>query len=147
MQQTGAGGDRPEHAGTGWSRLEQLGDQFMTDVLSREQRSFNMSRIRSAGTRPEEQVRKYLFARGLRYRKNVRALPGCPDLVFKKYRTVVFVHGCFWHHHNCRYFVWPSSNREFWRSKISGNEARDARNLALLQQQGWRVFIIWECPA
>lgn len=89
----------------------------MTDTHSKEVRSKNMSHIRSTNTKPEEIVRKYLFSRGLRYRKNVRKLPGCPDIVLHKYKTVVFVNGCFWHMHDCGRFVWPSSNKEYWSKK------------------------------
>ena len=105
----------------------------------------NMSHIRSKNTKPEEMVRKYLFSKGLRYRKNVRKLPGCPDIVLKKYKAVIFVNGCFWHKHDCGRFVWPSSNVEYWSKKINRNVERDAQNIALLTEQGWRVLIIWEC--
>lgn len=117
----------------------------MADTHSKELRSMNMSHIRSTNSKPEEIVRKYLFSRGLRYRKNVKKLPGTPDLVFAKYRTVVFVNGCFWHHHDCGRFVWPSSNEDYWRKKINRNVERDADNTALLKSQGWTVLIIWEC--
>ena len=117
----------------------------MADTHSKEVRSMNMSHIRSTNSKPEEMVRKYLFSRGLRYRKNVRKLPGCPDLVFPKYKTVVFVNGCFWHHHDCGRFVWPSSNEEYWRKKINRNVERDAENRKLLKNQGWTVLTIWEC--
>ncbi len=117
----------------------------MADTHSKELRSMNMSHIRSTNSKPEEIVRKYLFSRGLRYRKNVKKLPGTPDLVFAKYRTVVFVNGCFWHHHDCGRFVWPSSNEDYWRIKINRNVERDADNTALLKSQGWTVLIIWEC--
>lgn len=117
----------------------------MADTHSKEVRSMNMSHIRSTNSKPEERVRKYLFSRGLRYRKNVRKLPGCPDLVLKKYKTVIFVNGCFWHHHDCGRFVWPSSNEEYWRKKINLNVERDVQNTALLINQGWRVLTIWEC--
>lgn len=117
----------------------------MADTHSKEIRSMNMSHIRSTNSKPEEIVRKYLFSRGLRYRKNVKKLPGTPDLVFAKYRTVVFVNGCFWHHHDCGRFVWPSSNEDYWRKKINRNVERDADNTMLLKSQGWTVLIIWEC--
>lgn len=117
----------------------------MADNHSKEVRSMNMSHIRSTNSKPEEKVRKYLFSQGLRYRKNVRKLPGCPDLVFAKYKTVVFVNGCFWHKHDCPRFVWPSSNEEYWRHKINGNVERDKKNYALLESQGWQVLVIWEC--
>lgn len=105
----------------------------------------NMSHIRSVNSRPEELVRKYLFSRGFRYRKNVRSLPGCPDIVLTKYRTVVFVNGCFWHKHDCPRFVWPSSNEEYWHSKIQRNVERDKKSIAELQALGWNVIIVWEC--
>lgn len=117
----------------------------MADNHTKEQRSKNMSHIRSTNSKPEERVRKYLFSRGLRYRKNVRSLPGCPDLVFKKYKTAVFVNGCFWHHHDCGRFVWPKSNKEYWHKKIDRNVERDKQNTLLLQEQGWQVLVIWEC--
>ncbi len=117
----------------------------MADTHSKEVRSRNMSHIRSTNSKPEEIVRKYLFSRGLRYRKNVRSLPGTPDIVLKKYRTVVFVNGCFWHHHDCGRFVWPSANTEYWRKKIDRNTERDKENYDRLTAQGWQVLIIWEC--
>ncbi len=117
----------------------------MADTHSKEVRSRNMSHIRSTNSKPEEIVRKYLFSRGLRYRKNVRSLPGTPDIVLKKYRTVVFVNGCFWHHHDCGRFVWPATNTEYWRKKIDRNTERDKENYDLLTAQGWQILIIWEC--
>ena len=117
----------------------------MADTPSQEVRSKNMSHLRSTNSKPEETVRKYLFSKGLRYRKNVRRLPGCPDIVLPKYRTVIFVNGCFWHKHDCGRFVWPSSNEEYWHQKISRNIERDAENQKLLMEQGWRVLVIWEC--
>jgi len=104
-----------------------------------------MSHIRSKNTKPEEIVRKYLFSKGLRYRKNVRKLPGCPDIVLKKYKAVVFVNGCFWHKHDCGRFVWPASNVEYWHGKIERNVARDQESYRQLGNMGWRVFVIWEC--
>jgi len=118
----------------------------MADVHSKEIRSYNMSRIRSGNTKPEELIRKYLFSRGLRYRKNDKRLPGKPDLVFPKYRVVIFVHGCFWHKHTgCRYFVLPETNAEFWDAKLEGNRQRDERDTAQLRASGWRVIVVWEC--
>ena len=111
-----------------------------------EARSKNMSRIPSKDTKPEEIVRKYLFSQGLRYRKNVSTLPGKPDIVLPKYRTVVFVNGCFWHaHEGCKWFVPPKSNRKFWERKFIYNRSRDEQNYLKLQKAGWRVLIIWEC--
>lgn len=118
----------------------------MADIKTKESRSYNMSRISGKNTRPEETVRKYLFSKGFRYRKNDRKLPGSPDLVLPKYKTVIFVNGCFWHgHEGCKYFVWPESNAEFWKNKIETNIARDKRNKAQLESMGWNVFIVWEC--
>lgn len=118
----------------------------MADVHTPEQRSYNMSRIRNKNTKPEELVRKYLFSQGFRYRKNDIRLPGKPDIVLPKYKSVIFVNGCFWHgHEGCRYFVWPENNAEFWKNKISGNIQRDRYNRQLLTDQGWRVIDIWEC--
>lgn len=117
----------------------------MADNHTKEQRSVNMSHIRSTNSKPEEKVRKYLFSRGLRYRKNVKKLPGCPDIVFPKYKTIVFVNGCFWHHHDCGRFVWPSDNKDYWRKKIDRNVQRDNEIKQILEKQGWKVLIIWEC--
>lgn len=118
----------------------------MTDVHSPETRSYNMSRIRGKNTKPEELVRKYLFKQGFRYRKNDARLPGKPDIVLPRYRTVIFINGCFWHaHEDCRYFVWPKNNAEFWKKKISENTKRDSKNQSLLTELGWRVIVVWEC--
>ena len=118
----------------------------MADIKSREARSRNMSAIHGKNTRPEITVRKYLFSQGFRYRTNVADLPGKPDIVLRKYKTVVFVNGCFWHlHEGCRYFVWPRQNAEFWKKKISGNAERDQRNYGMLRDMGWHVAVVWEC--
>ena len=118
----------------------------MTDVHKPEQRSYKMSRIRGKNTKPEELVRKYLFSQGFRYRKNDVRLPGKPDIVLPKYKTIVFVNGCFWHkHEGCKYFVWPKNNAEFWKKKIESNVARDAKNHQQLEELGWRVLTVWEC--
>lgn len=118
----------------------------MADIKSKESRSYNMSRIKGKGTNPEELVRKYLFSRGFRYRKNDKRLPGSPDIVLPKYRTVIFVNGCFWHkHEGCKYFVWPRDNAEFWKEKIQANVMRDERKRTELIAQGWNVIIVWEC--
>lgn len=118
----------------------------MADVHSPEKRSYNMSRIHAKGAKPEETVRKYLFSKGFRYRKNAPLLPGKPDIVLPKYKTVVFVNGCFWHRHEgCKYFVWPKNNAEFWRKKIMSNVERDNRNYSELKEKGWSVVVIWEC--
>ncbi len=118
----------------------------MADVHSKETRSYNMSRIRSKNTKPEEIVRKYLFSKGFRYRKNDPRLSGKPDIVLPKYKTVIFVNGCFWHHHEgCRYFKWPESNAEFWKKKINENVSHDKLCCQKLENEGWRVLIVWEC--
>lgn len=118
----------------------------MADVHTPEQRSYNMSRIRGKNTKPEELVRKYLFSQGFRYRKNDARLPGKPDIVLPKYKTVIFVNGCFWHaHEGCKYFVWPKNNADFWKKKIKGNIQRDNSNYRLLAHQGWKIIVVWEC--
>ncbi len=118
----------------------------MADVHSPKTRSYNMSQIKGKDTRPEERVRKYLFAHGFRYRKNDKDLPGKPDIVLPKYKTCIFVNGCFWHkHEGCKYFVWPKNNNEFWRAKIKGNVERDQRQKSELQALGWKVIVVWEC--
>lgn len=117
----------------------------MADNHTEEQRHENMSHIRYKDTKPEEIVRKYLFSKGLRYRKNVSYLPGRPDIVLRKYNAVVFVNGCFWHHHDCGRFHWPSSNTEYWHKKIDRNVERDGEERKILEDAGWRVFVIWEC--
>ena len=117
----------------------------MADNHSKEVRSMNMSHIRSTNSKTEEIVRKYLFSKGLRYRKNVSNMPGKPDIVLRKYKTVIFVNGCFWHQHDCGRFVMPSSNTEYWSNKISRNVERDKTNIELLKAQGWKVLVIWEC--
>jgi DNA mismatch endonuclease (patch repair protein) len=117
----------------------------VADNHTKEIRSKNMSHIRSTNSKPEEIVRKYLFSQGFRYRKNVRKLPGCPDIVLAKYKTVIFVNGCFWHKHDCPRFVWPSSNQEYWEPKILRNVERDKQNTALLKEAGWNIIVVWEC--
>lgn len=117
----------------------------MADNHSKEVRSKNMSHIRSTNSKPEEIVRKYLFSKGFRYRKNVLTLPGCPDIVLPKYHTVILVNGCFWHKHDCGRFVWPSYNTEYWIPKINRNVERDKQNHKKLVDMGWKVLIIWEC--
>lgn len=118
----------------------------MADTMTPEQRHRCMAAVKGKDTKPELIVRKYLFSRGLRFRIQVRKLPGCPDIVLPKYRTVIFVNGCFWHgHEGCRLFRMPKSNIEFWERKISHNKARDISNTAVLELMGWRVIRIWEC--
>ena len=118
----------------------------MADNRSRESRSWNMSRIPSKDTKIEVQVRKYLFHKGFRYRKNVRKLPGCPDIVLPKYRSVIFVNGCYWHRHPfCKIATMPKTNTEFWQQKFDRNVARDRKHYAELESAGWNVIVIWGC--
>ena len=114
------------------------------DIWSKKKRSAVMAKIRSKDTKPEWLVRRYLYARGYRYRKNVKGLPGTPDIVLRKYGIVIFVHGCFWHGHEADGHI-PKSNTGFWRDKITRNRERDARNKAELKRLGWKVMTIWEC--
>lgn len=116
------------------------------DVHDKKTRSYNMSCIKGKNTKPEEIVRKALFDNGFRYRKNDRRLPGTPDIVLPKYRTVIFVNGCFWHGHTgCKYYVVPKTNTEFWLNKIKSNIDRDAIKASQLKELGWQVITIWEC--
>jgi len=118
----------------------------MADVHTPEARSYNMSRIQGRNTTPEMRVRRLLHGLGFRYRLHVKDLPGKPDLVFPRVQAVLFVHGCFWHMHRCKYGKpEPATNRTFWAEKRHGNVARDRRNRRLLRAQGWQVFEIWEC--
>lgn len=117
----------------------------MVDSLTPEQRSAQMSRIRSSNTKLEVLVRKGLHARGLRYRLGGAKLPGRPDIVLPKYRTVVFVHGCFWHGHDCPLYRLPKTRPEFWADKIGKNRTRDQRVTSGLEAMGWRVLTVWEC--
>ena len=117
----------------------------MTDVVDVETRSRMMANIRSKNTSPEVLIRKALHARGFRFRVHVKKLPGTPDLVLPKYKAVIFIHGCFWHGHNCRYFRIPQTRHEFWMEKIAKNQVRDRQQLAALRVLNWRVLVIWEC--
>lgn len=118
----------------------------MPDSLSPEQRHKNMAAIRGKNTKPEIIVRKYLWKHGYRYRLNHHRLPGKPDIVMRKYRTCIFVNGCFWHgHEDCRYYTIPKSNTEFWRSKVKRNQERDAEVKQQLSEMGWHSITIWEC--
>lgn len=117
----------------------------MVDVLTLAQRQLNMRRIRSRDTKPEMIIRRGLHARGFRYRLHDRKLPGCPDMVFARYRAVFFVHGCFWHGHNCPMFKLPSTRQEFWYTKITANMFRDRNAQDILRKNGWRILVIWEC--
>ena len=118
----------------------------MPDKFSKEKRSNIMSRIASKETKLEIEVRKFLFSKGFRYRKNVKSLPGAPDIVLGKYKTVIFLHGCFWHRHEaCRRSKLPETRSEFWEKKISANVSRDKRNINLLEKLGWNVLVVWQC--
>lgn len=114
------------------------------DIWSKEKRSAVMAKIKSRDTKPEWIVRRYLYSRGYRYRKNVKGLPGTPDIVLRKYGIVIFIHGCFWHGHEVDGHM-PHSNSDFWRKKIGRNKLRDERNKAILLKMGWKVMTIWEC--
>ena len=116
------------------------------DVHDKKTRSYNMSQIKGIKTKPEEIVAKYLFSQGFRYRRNVKTLPGTPDIVLRKYKTVIFVNGCFWHMHDgCKYFVLPKSNVDFWKEKLATNRNRDEKQQSALKELGWKVIVVWEC--
>lgn len=118
----------------------------MADIKTKEERSQNMAAIKGKDTKPEMLVRKYLFSRGLRFRVQVRKLSGTPDIVLPKYKTAIFVNGCFWHgHEGCKYFRLPKSNVEFWKEKIERNIERDRESTQALQDLGWNVICVWEC--
>jgi DNA mismatch endonuclease, patch repair protein len=118
----------------------------MADNRTKEQRSYNMSMIRSTNTKPELLVRKFLFENGFRYRLHSKKLVGRPDIVLPKYKTIIFIHGCFWHgHHNCKNAKTPVTNKYFWINKIVTNSNRDKANIKTLKKQGWKVYTIWEC--
>ena len=118
----------------------------MADNHPPKTRSFNMSRIKSSDTKPEEIVRKFLFSKGFRYRKNDKRYPGKPDIVLPKYHTVIFINGCFWHcHQGCPDFVVPQSNTSYWLPKLDRNCKHDSIVIESLQKAGWRVLIVWEC--
>ena len=118
----------------------------MPDVLTPQQRHRCMSHIRSKATKPEMEVRRWLWAHGYRYRLNVKSVPGKPDIVMRKYRTAIFVNGCFWHgHEGCKQFVLPKTNTDFWQAKIEQNRTRDTRIYDELMLAGWQVIVIWQC--
>lgn len=118
----------------------------MTDVHDKKTRSYNMSRIRSKDTQPEILVRKFLFAKGFRYKLHDKTLPGKPDLVFPKYMAVVFIHGCFWHgHEGCKYFVIPKTRRKWWLGKINRNKQLDVKHIMEIKQLGWKIITVFEC--
>ena len=117
----------------------------MVDVVDSATRSRMMSGIRGRDTRPEILIRRLLHRQGFRFRLHVRDLPGKPDIVLPRYRAVIFAHGCFWHGHDCPLFKWPETRPDFWRYKIGRNQANDNRAIEVLQANGWRVGIVWEC--
>lgn len=117
----------------------------MLDVLTKAQRRANMARIRGRDTKPEVAIRRGLHGRGLRFRLHRKDLLGRPDLVFPRHGAVIFVHGCFWHGHECPMFKWPRTRREFWETKITKNQERDQIAIVSLRDQGWRVLTVWEC--
>ena len=115
------------------------------DIWDKETRSRIMSRIGQKDTKPEVIVCKFLFSKGFRYRKNVKALPGSPDIVLRKYKAAIFVHGCFWHGHTCRAGKRPTSNTSYWNEKIASNITRDAINESILKELRWNVIVVWQC--
>ena len=118
----------------------------MTDVLTKKQRSYNMSQIRGRDTRPEMAVRSLVHRMGYRFRLHARDLPGKPDIVLPRHEKIIFVHGCYWHMHRCRYGrVVPATNTEFWQNKRTANVTRDRKNLRKLRRDGWSVLVVWEC--
>lgn len=118
----------------------------MADVHTKAQRSYNMSRIKGKNTKPEILVRKYLHAQGFRYKLHDKTLPGKPDLVLPKYKTVIFIHGCFWHGHtNCKYFTIPKTRTVWWTEKINKNSTNDLKTMKLLKKDGWKIITVWEC--
>jgi len=118
----------------------------MTDVHDKITRSYNMSRIRATNTKPELLVRKFLHAQGFRYKLHDKTIPGKPDLVLPKYKTVIFIHGCFWHGHiDCKYFVVPKTRTDWWLNKINTNRSNDTKAIKALKKEGWKIITIWEC--
>lgn len=118
----------------------------MADKVSKERRSEIMSHVKSSNTKPEIIIRKFLFANGFRFRINDKNLAGKPDIKLTKHKTLIFINGCFWHaHENCKIYVMPKTNVQFWQNKIDRNIARDKRNIEILKNEGWKVLIIWEC--
>ena len=118
----------------------------MADVHTPQQRSYNMQQIRSSNTKPELLVRKFLHAHGFRYSLHKKTLPGKPDIVLNKYKTIILIHGCFWHGHaNCKYFTMPKTRTQWWKDKINTNKANDAKAMKALKKDGWKVITVWEC--
>jgi len=118
----------------------------MTDVHDKKTRSYNMSRIKAKNTKPEMLVRRFLHAHGFRYKLHDKKLPGKPDIVLPKYKTIIFIHGCFWHgHKGCRYYVVPKTRTEWWLNKINANIANDIKAAKALKKEGWKIITVWEC--
>jgi DNA mismatch endonuclease, patch repair protein len=118
----------------------------MADVHDKKTRSYNMSQIRSGNTKPEMLVRRFLHAQGFRYSLHKKTLPGKPDIVLPKYKTIIFIHGCFWHgHSNCKYFVVPKTRTTWWLNKINTNKTNDAKAMKALSKDGWKIITVWEC--
>ena len=115
------------------------------DIFTREKRSEIMAKVSSKDTKPEIIVRKFLFSRGFRFRKNVKNLPGKPDIVLRKYKTIIFINGCFWHGHTCKRAGLPKNNHSFWEEKIAKNKTRDIENIRILEEMGWHVITVWQC--
>lgn len=120
-------------------------DNTLVDIVDKKTRTRMMASVKNKNTSPELHIRKALFARGIRYRLHDRKLPGAPDIVFPKYKAVIFIHGCFWHNHNCKYGRLPATNRSFWELKLRGNAERDQQIVAKLNALGWRTRVIWLC--
>src|SRR5215831_12420477 len=119
---------------------------MMADVHDKATRSYNMSQIKGKNTKPEMLVRRFLHAQGFRYKLHDKTLPGKPDIVLPKYKTVIFIHGCFWHgHEGCRYFVVPKTRTDWWLNKINSNIANDKKAIAALKKEGWKIITLWEC--
>ena len=118
----------------------------MADVHDKKTRSYNMSQIKATDTKPELLVRKFLHAQGFRYKLHDKTLPGKPDIVLPKYKTIVFIHGCFWHgQSNCKYFVVPKTRTDWWLNKINNNNANDVKAIKALRKEGWKIITVWEC--
>jgi DNA mismatch endonuclease, patch repair protein len=118
----------------------------MADVHTSEQRSYNMSRIKSKDTKPEMLVRHFLHANGFRYKLHDRSLSGKPDIVLPKYKTVIFIHGCFWHaHKNCKYFTLPKTRTAWWKNKLNTNVLNDEKTIKALKKDGWKIIVVWQC--
>ncbi len=117
----------------------------MADNHSKEVRSMNMAHIRSKDTKPEIIVRRFLHRNGFRFRKNDKRYPGKPDIILPKYKTAIYVNGCFWHMHDCNKFVLPKSNIDYWTTKLTNNKKRDLQHYELMKEKGWKVIVIWEC--